>query len=63
MPFGCTIDHIWIGFQLRNPQQPVMAGRLILRRDAEPLVIRIEGSHAVDFSLPEIEGATSYPRA
>jgi hypothetical protein len=50
LSFRCCINHIGIGFQLRNPQQPVVDGGLILRGDAEPDVIEIEGSQAADFS-------------
>jgi hypothetical protein len=50
LPFRRSLNHIGIGFQLRNPQQPVVDGGLILRGDAEPDVIGIEGSQAADFS-------------
>ena len=42
---GSSVNYVGVGLEQFDPQQPVMVGRLILGRNAEPFVIRVEGGH------------------
>jgi hypothetical protein len=39
---GGGLDHVGIALEPLDPQQPVMIGRLLLGRNAQPLVVRVE---------------------
>ena len=39
---GGVADHFRIGLEQVDPQEPVMVGRLVFRRDTEPAMIRIK---------------------
>ena len=42
LSFGRVADHVGIRFELFDPQQPIIVRRLMLGRNAEPLIIRIK---------------------
>jgi hypothetical protein len=39
---GGAFDDVGIGLEELDAQQPIMVGRLVLGRNAQPLVVRIE---------------------
>jgi len=49
---GGGYDHVWVGLEELDAQQPIMVRRLLGRWDAEPLVVRIEIGHVSN--APEV---------
>ena len=47
LPVSAGFNDVQVRFEGGDPQQPVVMGRLLGRRDAEPFVVGVKNTHVV----------------